>query len=188
MPLPAIGVLRTLTRLEKGGYMFSSSRLAAQKLFLYILSISALFLTSTAYSQSWNDPIRALKKLEAKVEVGISYRDYLSMLGETKFEIKQFEESNDSGKFTNVRRSVREAFYAYEIAGVIWEQKINLGQEFVSADNDFGMTLLRSCPGQTGRKGIAMTACMSELWSKAAKETESAAILLRQLSTSPKKR
>lgn len=167
--------------------MFSLQRSVAQSL-LCVLSLSVLFFSAITLAQPLNDPIRALKKMEAKVEVGISYRDYLSLLGETKFEIKQFEENNDSNKFSAVRRSVREAFYAYEIAGVIWEQKINLAQEFVPADDDFGITLLRSCPGQSGRKGIAMTACMSELWSKAAKETEGAVILLKQLSAPPKKR
>ncbi|MGD0217487.1 MAG: hypothetical protein ABSC45_08265 [Desulfobaccales bacterium] len=58
---------------------------------------------SIAFSQSAKDALRAMKKLQARTQAGISYNDYAPALGEAKFEINLFLESpaaKENYKFT----------------------------------------------------------------------------------------
>lgn len=53
-----------------------------------------------AYGQTAKDAIKALKKLEAKTESGMSYQKYREALGDTNAEVKIFLESKAGKKIT----------------------------------------------------------------------------------------
>lgn len=68
-----------------------------KKHFIFVIVVSLFtFFSATAFAESTKEAIRALKKLEAKIEVGISYNDYSSALGGANFEVRMFLESPEA--------------------------------------------------------------------------------------------
>jgi len=53
-------------------------------------------------ADSAKDGIIALKKLQAKCQTGISYRDYSNALGEAKFPVNMYTESEESKKYPDL--------------------------------------------------------------------------------------
>jgi hypothetical protein len=65
-----------------------------KKLLLLAMALGLLVgLSSICYAQSAKEAVRALPKLQARVEAGISYRDYSPALGDALFEVKLFLQS-----------------------------------------------------------------------------------------------
>jgi hypothetical protein len=72
-------------------------RKTMKKHFIFVIVVSVFtFFSATAFAESAKEAIRALRKLEAKIEVGISYADYLTALGDANFEAKMFLESPEA--------------------------------------------------------------------------------------------
>src|SRR6266481_3317406 len=55
------------------------------------------------------EAVNALKKLEAKIETGLTEREYSSALGETNFAVKMFLEAPEADKFPEFSRDIRAA-------------------------------------------------------------------------------
>ncbi len=68
--------------------------------------------------------VKALKKLEARTQVGISYRDYAPALGEAKAEVNLFLESPEATKMPELAASISKAMNHYEIALKVWRRRI----------------------------------------------------------------
>jgi hypothetical protein len=66
----------------------------------------------------------ALKKLEAKCETGISYKDYGPVLGDTKFEVNMFLESSAAKENPELTNSIKVAMDHYEFAMLVWNEMI----------------------------------------------------------------
>ena len=80
------------------------------KIFLLLFTIMLWTITiipSIAFGQSAKDAIRALKKLEARVEAGISYKDYAPALGDAKFEVNLFLESPEAKEMPRLSEAVK---------------------------------------------------------------------------------
>jgi len=71
------------------------------------------------------DSVLALKKLEARTQAGISYDDYLRALGDTKFAVNLFLDSQDSKKFSELAEAVRKAMSDYQFAGETWKLRLD---------------------------------------------------------------
>lgn len=62
-----------------------------KKIFVLLSVIFFIGITySSCYAENANDAIRALKKLETRTEVGVSYRDYPAVLSDAKFTVKMY--------------------------------------------------------------------------------------------------
>lgn len=68
-----------------------------------------------------DDAIKALGRLEAAVEVGVSYQQYTQLLIEVKPATNEAERTLGEGV---LRTHIAEAMQAYEDAGAIWKDKI----------------------------------------------------------------
>ena len=71
-------------------------------------------------AQSANDAYRALKKLEARVQAGISYKDYGPALGDAKFEVNLFAESPEAQEKPKLKETLGKTMAHYEEAGNVW--------------------------------------------------------------------
>lgn len=69
--------------------------------------------------------IKALKKLEARTEAGISYKDYPPALGEAKFEVNQYLENDKSDRNPDLKKTIAEAMDLYKFAYEVWEAKFS---------------------------------------------------------------
>jgi hypothetical protein len=98
------------------------------KKYVAVVSISFLLiaLPHIAFGQSAKEAIKALKKLEARVQVGIPYIDYVRVLGETQFEVNQFLESPEAKKDAALSSSIEWCLYRYRSAHSMWEFAIRM--------------------------------------------------------------
>jgi len=103
---------------------------------------SILLFPSLVFAQSAKDAIRALKKLEARCQVGIAYVDYSPALGDAKFEVNMFLETQEakqkpdfnlSGKslttYNLLASSIQKTMEHYEYAQEAWQMKFG-GYEY----------------------------------------------------------
>jgi hypothetical protein len=103
------------------------SRRHKMKRIIFVLSV--LFLIILSYSgisigKLSNDTYLALKKLEAKTQVGISYKDYKVFLGDTKFAVNVFLEGKGARVNPQFSEHIKRAMEFYEKAGEIWDIKM----------------------------------------------------------------
>lgn len=85
----------------------------------YILMI-AMLIPSFAFAQMANDALLALKKLKARIQVGISYNDYGPVLGEAQFQINLFLESPSAKENYKFAEAVKNAMKHYNGALEVW--------------------------------------------------------------------
>lgn len=104
------------------------------KKLLPISIILIFWFAGIAHAQSAKEAIEALKKLESRVQVGISYKDYGPALGETHYKVKMFLESPDSKKNPMLTKSIGKALQHYKFANDIWGVKIAKGSDIIYRD------------------------------------------------------
>lgn len=135
--------------------------------------------------------IRALRKIEAAVETGVTYKEYLTLLSDVRLEYNIIRDSMTASD-TNIVSAVQEAWMEYSLAGVLWEQQISFRasnlSESVALNEDFGQTLKRDCPGSAQEGYISLGACKNEVWLRASAKTATAIRIFRQYEESAKAR
>lgn len=67
--------------------------------------------------------LSAIRKLEARVSVGISYRDYYAPLADTKFEVESFVRGGSGAYNKEFTEHVSKALSHYQMAGSVWGLK-----------------------------------------------------------------
>ena len=95
-----------------------------KKVFIAAMVIGFTFATIPVFAQSSKEAIYALKKLEARVGAGISYRDYSPALGEAKFPINLYLESQESKNNPELVSLIKNVMAYYEQAGSVFEAKL----------------------------------------------------------------
>jgi hypothetical protein len=79
--------------------------------------------------QSARPVLNLIKKLEARTEVGINFRDYSTIVGETWAEIKVFCESPDGELVPEFSQLLLSAISKYKLALDIWTGKIDFNDK-----------------------------------------------------------
>jgi hypothetical protein len=90
----------------------------------YALSIACLVimaLPTIAIAQSAKEAFLALKKMEARIQAGISVRDYSGALGETKFPVNLYLEGSEANENRELSVLIGKVMKHYENIGVIRE-------------------------------------------------------------------
>ncbi|HYA43735.1 MAG TPA: hypothetical protein VEF34_20725 [Syntrophobacteraceae bacterium] len=162
-----------------------------RKLFLIFNATSILLLLhicwlSNSFAQSGREALRSLQKLQSRCETGISLNDYMAALGEARFEVKQFSETNEASKKITLCESLKRAIDHYMTAGSIWEQRLRFNSEYYSKYlfcSDFDKSLCdalfhdypdayskKYVPGNT----ISLSDVISTIWAEASKEIDRA--------------
>ena len=103
------------------------------KIVIFVLVGLLILLISIqqGYCQTANDAYLALKKMEAKTQVGVSYRDYTPALAETKFEVERLFESKSANKSPELNEHLGNALTLYIHAKDIFDLKMNGEKVFV---------------------------------------------------------
>jgi len=104
---------------------------------------------TSALAESAKQAVRALKKLEARCQVGISYKDYGAVLGDAKFEVNLFLEGLEAKKRPRLAESVDKVMGHYEFAETVWRHKFTGGRgvrETISLESDLGQAILKFYP------------------------------------------
>ena len=140
-----------------------------------------------AFVSAARPSLNALRKLEARVGVGISYRDYYSPLGDIKFEINSFVKGKYGAHDEKFTKHLYQAMTEYEIAGMVWKSKFTGG----SLSNYFYLSpeLLTNYPKASeyaetagNNRRIPIDRMLSIIWEKAGNETNNAENVLTMLS------
>ncbi len=74
--------------------------------------------------QKAKDSVLALKKLEARLEIGLSNSDYSTALGEANFAVTQFLESDRADSAPEFSNSLRDAMKWYKAAAQLWSRQL----------------------------------------------------------------
>lgn len=90
---------------------------------LMIFIVSVLF-SFPVYAQTAKEAVKAMKRLDAYFETGISYRDYVRALGDTKFEVNQFLESKEANRNKKLTDIIVKTIGEYGDAKTIFSQKL----------------------------------------------------------------
>lgn len=88
--------------------------------FAMLFIMLATFFPLNVHAQSSKDAYKALKKLEARTQTGISYRDYGPALGDAKVEVNMFSESQEAKEKPRLKEIFNRTMRHYEEAGNVW--------------------------------------------------------------------
>jgi len=158
--------------------------------FVLIGLLILLISTQQGYCQTANNAYLALKKMEAKTQVGISHRDYYPALAETKFEVEKFLESKSATKNPELTEHLDKALTLYIHAKDIFDLKMDNERVFV--DDELNGRLVRLIypkaiahpstsqhPELRNRKLYDLSEVLSGLWGDASKEIKKASFYLK---------
>lgn len=153
-----------------------------------ILLLIVIWHPSAVFGQSAKEALLALKKLEVKVETGISYIDYSSALADAKFPVKLFLETSESKNDANLAASFQKIIDGYEFASSVWNVKFNCTRgvmEFMHSgcNADIFNKVKKeypSVPIQTiwGQESFSIDYAVLMIWQNASKEIQVASDLL----------
>jgi hypothetical protein len=160
-----------------------------------ILSITLFIfmgLFGIAFGQTARDAIETMKKIGARVDIGISYKDYTAVLGEANYKIKPYLNEQDSNKNLKLKESIQKTWVHYVTANQVWEYQFVRGHSstpslldrnsYIKTDAQFIDLLIKSYPEvsqkiQDGRF-LAFSDALVVIWKAAATELNFAVKLL----------
>jgi len=93
------------------------------------------------------EAVSALKKVEARLQVGISYQDYTKLLGETLHQVNLFLESPESTQKPELAQSIRNVFSYYMMIKTL-SFNVDRGINLYSREDDpLWQEIITSHPG-----------------------------------------
>jgi len=162
-----------------------------KKLFLITIALLLFFwFPHTVRGQSSKDSYRALKKLEAKIQAGISYKEYGPALGDAKLEVNLFSESPEAKEKSRLNEIFNKSMSHYEEAGMVWRYQFAASRlpscmvpsEQGGNDSPLIQQILRSYPmarskvDSMGR--LSYSDAIKAIWQEASEELKKASKLL----------
>jgi hypothetical protein len=103
-------------------------------------------LAEKSIPESAKNAVRALKKLEARIQAGISYRDYSPALGDAMFEVNMYNETDDAKELQDLTASINKVIQHYEYAGVMWKLKFVMQGNALDLDTSAAKEFFKSYP------------------------------------------
>jgi hypothetical protein len=146
-----------------------------------ILIITTFFFTipNISLAQSSHEAFKALKKLETRCQVGISYSDYKRDLGDVVYEVSSYTDSLKAKRLSNLTDAMATAVAHYVFAGRVWELKM-IGDKVIIKDDQAYREILKIYPKAnkdisqggalinfTGKTSIYIDALIPIIWSEA---------------------
>jgi hypothetical protein len=127
------------------------------------------------------DALKSLRRLQAKVQTGISYRDYSPALADAKLDVSLFAESASAKKFPEFANLISQAIKHYDIANGLW--KIKFAERYAwLTDQDATQSLMAMYPEIARSKQTGVNLHIEEsvmmIWRAASKDIEQATKLL----------
>jgi len=160
-----------------------------------IISLMVCFtamLASQAHCQSAKEAMKALKKMDVRTEVGVSYQDYSPLVSDCKVEVDSFLESKAAKKSPEFAAHLKKAMDYYLLAKKIWDLKFMVSRpnDFPTVDSDIGQAIRSLFPEAKSKKPTGpetygdtrsyyyIPEVLNDIWVKAGKESKKAAVYL----------
>lgn len=125
--------------------------------------------------------LQALKKMQTRVEAGVSYRDYPAVLADAKYAFSEFAESDAAGTLSEAVQFMRTSISHYERAADVWQVKFSgrgrVSEIFSRFENPALYDNLLSMYGSRMRteaqvdQGLLYAGALPVIWSEARAST-----------------
>jgi hypothetical protein len=149
-------------------------------------------ISRVAFGQTSKDAIEAIQKVNARTEVGISYKDYAAVLGEANYKVKPYLESSDSTKNPKLKEVIKKIWVHYLTASQVWEYQFARGRSstpslldrnsYIKTDSQFIDLLIKSYPDISRKiedgRFLAFSDALAIIWQAASTELKYAVKLL----------
>lgn len=157
------------------------------KVIFVFIALSTL-LPLEANAQSAKEAVLALKKLQTRIQAGVTYRDYSNFVADAVFPVKLFIESQDSKEYVELAVLMKKITERYAFAGEVWNWKLdNRFESTVIGTNDSLFSQIRNeypgVPLKLDGTVIKPDDALRIIWSKASTEVDEAAILFAKEDT-----
>lgn len=90
-----------------------------------LLLLSLFFIATAADAQSARDAIKALKRIEARVDMGINYNEYVLAVADARVEVEMYLESSEARQKQALTNSIKKILEHYETAREVWKMKVS---------------------------------------------------------------
>jgi hypothetical protein len=142
-------------------------------IFIFVISI---MLSVPVYAQTAKEALMGLKKLQARCQTGISYRDYGNALADAKFPVNLFMESAEAKKSQELTESINKVINHYVSAGVVWNYKIS-NTTLMDVNEPQGLAVKKIYPQAPIFRGgwkdyYSVDELLPYMWEKASAELE----------------
>ncbi len=165
-----------------------------KKVFIAVMVIGLTFTTIPVFAQSGKEALFGLKKLQARCQAGISYRDYSNAVADAKFPANLFMESADAKKSPELTDSMKVVMRHYEYAGKLWTSKISaksilsdkdqwmLSEGLITSSSSLGREVKELYPQAKGSgEDYLVDYLLPIIWNEASKELENATKLYAKM-------
>jgi|WetSurMetagenome_2_1015567.scaffolds.fasta_scaffold166068_1 hypothetical protein len=95
---------------------------------IILLSVSLLLLLFTAPAadaQSARDAVKQLKRIEARVDMGINYNEYVLAVADARVEVQMYLESHEAKQKAALTDMIKKILEHYETAREVWKVKVS---------------------------------------------------------------
>jgi hypothetical protein len=106
---------------------FSSG--GTMKKIIFLTLLISLFIVPAAYAQSARDTVKALKRIEARADMGISYSEYVLAVADARVEVQMYLESHEAKQKAELTSLIKRILWHYETAREIWKNKVSRTQD-----------------------------------------------------------
>jgi len=144
--------------------------------------VMVIMFSFPVHAQVAKDAVMGLKKLQARCQAGISYRDYSNAVAEALFPVNLYIASEDAAKYPELTLSMNNAMQHYEYAAYVWNKKMQaprddmLSKGFIWDKGELGREVNRLYPAATATGGFVkyypIDLLLPVIWKEASKELE----------------
>lgn len=121
------------------------------KKIIFVLLLLSLFIVPAASAQSARDTVKSLKRIEARVDMGINYNEYILAVADARVEVQMYLESHEAKQKAALTAMIKKILNHYETAREVWKIKVSKTEDIGTV---FGhLICLRDDPeGALGRR------------------------------------
>jgi len=83
------------------------------------------FVASGADAQSARDAVRTLKRVEARVDMGINYNEYILAVADARVEVEMYLETQEAKQKSSLTGMIKKILEHYETARTLWKIKVS---------------------------------------------------------------
>lgn len=137
--------------------------------------------------------LKALRKLENRLEAGVSYKEYPALYSEASFELKEYISSEFGKVVPNFSSLCQEAIDSYSDAQALWRQRIQDSNKYDSdviysnfSLTDYIVDKYHVGANLSGRALRPASSVMKVIWNNASKKTAEAESSLLLWMNAPK--
>lgn len=99
------------------------------KKIIFLSLLILLFIVPASYAQSAREAVKALKRVEARVDMGISYNEYLLAVADARVEVQMYLESQEARQKVELTNLIKKILDHYETAREVWRNKVSRTQD-----------------------------------------------------------